>query len=377
MRDDDPPLSVSPIKTVNGCTCKGTCTTSITDGFKCDTCKTQWSSATEACGTWSLDGHWDYCEYPEMTDYEAQNASKKMDQLWGRLTAPGVVGHSGKVKSLFGVLGTMIGESMRTPFDDHWDVLPEGRSKVIHSQGVHCKFELEISAQSPYTGILAPGKKEGIIRMGSATSVDVTGKAPFPGLAFKFLRSGVHSGNFVALRATGADGQSYAFFDEAFSKIVAPPPALKALMKFSQASKCQSMVGLSDLCSYGQDGSPSDSLEFPYDIRFGASSSAVYLPNERMTDEELLGHLSDIAPGTHLLDVFTKTSPTAEHVLIGTLSTASACVKSTFGDESLFFRHQRMEEDFTKHPEWISDVHADGCDPVATNSDEWKCPGVH
>merc|ERR1719386_37516 len=106
--------------------------------------------------------------------------------------------------------------------------------------------------------------------MGSASSLDKTGAPPFPGLSFKFLRTGVHSGNFVALRASGPSGGGYSFFDQEFSKIVNPPAALKALMKFDQASDCIAMVGLSDLCSYSQDGTPAENIQFPYDILFEA-----------------------------------------------------------------------------------------------------------
>jgi len=155
--------------------------------------------------------NWDYCAYPQMDTYEAQTASAKMMQLWNKVTHKDVVGRSGPAKSVLGVVSTIIGESMRTTFDTRWDVLPEGRTKVIHSQGVHCQFELDIPS-SPFTGLLAPGKPTGIIRIGSASSNDETGKPPFPGLSFKFLRSGVQSGNFVALRSTGPEGGGYAFF---------------------------------------------------------------------------------------------------------------------------------------------------------------------
>lgn len=266
---------------------------------------------------------------------------------------------------------------MRTPFDNHWDVMPEGRTKVIHTQGVHCKFELDVGEGSPYTGLFATGQSEGIIRMGSANSLDASGKPPFPGLSFKFLRDGVHSGNFVALRGSGDEGGGYAFFDEEFTKIVNPPAALKALMKFNQASDCQSMVGLSDLCAFDQAGIPVEKVKFPYDIRFEASSDAIYLPDVKITDEELLSHLSSIEAGTHLFNVFAKDSPTAEKSRLGTLKTTSQCVRSLFGDQNLFFRHQRMEEDFVREPDWVETVTAPGCKPTAQPSSKWQCPGVH
>jgi len=382
MRDDDPPMRMAPSTTVSGCTCKADskCSSTINSTFSCDWCRTEGDCGTKSWGRLvTRQDSWDFCEYPPMVRYEAQSASLKMTQLWNKVIAE--AGTSGPTKSVLGVVGTMIGESMRTPFDNHWDVMPEGRTKVIHSQGVHCQFDLNI-AESPFTGLFAAGTRQGIIRIGSASSNDRTGKPPFPGLSFKFLRSGVQSGNFVALRATGSapeGGGGYKFFDSEFSKIVNPPAALKALMKFEQASDCVAMVGLSDVCSYAQDGTlvPSDSVEFPYDVLFEASSDQVHLPDTEMSDEEMLGHLSAIESGTHLLNVYAMTSPTSEKIPLGKLTTTSECVKSAFGDQSLFFRHQRMEEDFVKKPMWVNDITAPGCNAVAEASSKWQCPGVH
>merc|ERR1719471_447217 len=111
------------------------------------------------------------------------------------MTSPENVGKSGPLQDPISVVHQMVTESMRTTMDMHRDVLPIGRTKVIHAQGVHCKFELNVAEGSGYTGIFSPGIKEGIIRLGSATGVTVAGM--FPGLGIKFLRDGVTSANFV------------------------------------------------------------------------------------------------------------------------------------------------------------------------------------
>jgi len=376
MRADDPPLRMTPSVTRNGCACKDMCASSrfnSTGLFACDRCHVGKDCDS---GTWAPGGKWDYCHYPKMVEYEEQTAQQKMKQLWKEVTRRGVVGTPGPLKSALGVAKSMIGESMRTAFDNHWDVLPEGRTKVIHAQGVHCKFELEIK-KSTFTGLLAKGKQRGIIRMGSATSLGAFG-APFPGLSFKFPRNGRQSGNFVALRQSGLTKKTdgYAFFDKPFSKHVAPPKVLEDL-KFDQASDCVSMVGLSDVCSYAQDGTEAgERLEFPYDIQFEATSDKVHLPNKKMSDEDLLGNLSKIEKGTELLNVYTLASPTATRKFLGKLTTTSECVMSKFGDQSLFFRHQRMEEDFVKKPEWTKEDLGKGCRAKAVDNKKWQCPGV-
>ena len=127
-----------------------------------------------------------------------------MEQLWDKIAAGPGAGHSKPVMGPVDTLTSMVGESMIATFDTQWDVMPPTRHKVIHVQGVNCQFELDVSAESPFTGLLAPGKKvAGLVRLGSAAAVG----GPiglFPGMGIKFLRTGVRSANFVALRATGS-----------------------------------------------------------------------------------------------------------------------------------------------------------------------------
>ena len=65
--------------------------------------------------------------------------------------------------------------------------------------------------------------------------------------------------------------------------------------------------------------------------------------------------------------------------LIGALVTASEITTSNWGDEHMYFRHQRMEEDLTIRPEWKE------CTPKQTdiylqlqdNSNNPECPFSH
>jgi len=276
----------------------------------------------------------------------------------------------------------MVSESMITSFDDHWEVMPAGRTKVIHTQGVHCQFDLAISAQSPFTGILSHGNQRGLIRMGSASSLDTDiaphGTPMFPGLGIKFLRSGVRSADFVALRSSGPGG-SYNFFESMFSNHVTPPPELEALHKFTQASGCPNMVGLSDVCSYTQDGVQAIDPTFPFEILFEPTGE-VKFANTKKTNADLLKELTSIPVGARLFDVYTYASPQDKKqgvkVLLGTLTTASQCVQSLFGDNKLFYRHQRMEEDFALRPKWINDMKDKHCAATTGPISKWQCAKV-
>ena len=44
--------------------------------------------------------------------------------------------------------------SMKTSYDNEWDVMPNGRKKTIHGKGAICPFKIDIAPTSPYTGLL-------------------------------------------------------------------------------------------------------------------------------------------------------------------------------------------------------------------------------
>jgi len=377
MLSQSAPVALSPDKysTAAGCSCKSPCGATLTTGLAaCDWCRTE-----DSCGKWDLGGHWDYCTYNPVSEFEKQPVQDKTTQIWDRITDPSVVGKSGPNNGKFDTLKTILTESMITSFDDHMEIMPVGRKKVIHAQGVLCPFELKI-AESGYSGLLAPGTVSGIVRMGSAASLDIDF---FPGMGIKFLRSSVHSANFVALRATGKGG-TLGFFDSKFSNHVAPDAALTALQKFQQASGCISMVGLSDVCTYDQDGQKAAEPEFPFEIIFEptADAKATNVPKKR-TNDELLKDLSEIAAGTELFEVSTYASPADKlngvKKQLGTVTTSAQCHQSIFGDTQLYFRHQRMEEDFAQKPDWIKDMTGaldfknSGCKASVGPVSKWQC----
>ena len=104
--------------------------------------------------------------------------------------------------------------------------------------------------------MFASGTQSGIIRMGGAKSWTATDAQGYPpGLGIKFARTGIHSGSYVALN--GLDSATWNFMALNFSNHIAAPAsaATKFLAnKFQQASQCPTMVGLSDMARYGQDG---------------------------------------------------------------------------------------------------------------------------
>ena len=85
-------------------------------------------------------------------------------------------------------------ESMFVTMESEWDTFPPGRVKLKHNLGVVCKFTLDIK-DSQFSGIFKDGNRTGIIRLSIGG-----GKQESAGVAMKFLRTGVPSGNLLVHR---------------------------------------------------------------------------------------------------------------------------------------------------------------------------------
>jgi len=334
--------------TVQGCTCSGECSATVTDGFNCEWCYTQ-----NNCGISGVTGKWDYCVWPADQAFESQTWDKKLTDLWGKITADQTIGKPANPLK-------MLVESIQTSFDVHSDVMPPGRQKVIHGVGAVCKFKLQISSTSPFTGVLkANNVANGLIRMGSALAVDLS-SGVVPGVGVKFLRSKVPSGNYVALNTLRPlPDNNYNFFEKTLSNhIPAYPQGTKEkvlMKKFGQASTCVTMVGLSDICSYDNDGAPVGTPKFPFELTM--DSRIIQFLKTPVMQDQLQEQLAAIPSGTKLYEIGYHSDPKssksgAAPTVLGTMVTDGPCVNSKFGDESLFFRHQLVEEDFKLEPTW-------------------------
>lgn len=178
----------------------------------------------------------------------------------------------------------------------------------------------------------------------------------------------------------------YDYFNSSFSNHGAPATALKMLKKFQQATGCISMVGLSDLCTHDQAGARAKPQPvFPFEIIFEPTGHAHTSKTKKTSNDQLLTELASIPKGTELFKVRAYASPTDKKngklTEVGVLTTASQCHRSLFGDHQLFFRHQRMEEDFAQAPSWIEEMKAlsdptdTSCNPSTGPIPQWQCPG--
>ena len=72
-------------------------------------------------------------------------------------------------------------------------------------------------------------------------------------------------------------------------------------------------------------------------------------------DMAYLDDLKNVKTNATLYNVFALDKPTqlgGKETMIGTLKLRGKFITSKFGDEHLFFRHQRNDDDLKYHPEW-------------------------
>jgi len=351
--------------TYKGCKCKSECGTSVDDAFNCDWCYTE-----DNCGTFSVTraSFFDYCTYPPDTSYESKSAAAKQAILWAQVVAD-------KTQSTYPTPLDALTESMQDVFDNQWDVLTPGRKKVIHGVGAVCQVAWTVPNSSPYTGIFGKGEKTtGLIRMGSATPFTASGGQFTPGIGWKFMRDGVHSANWVSLY--NLEGQeSRDFFAHTQTNHLPQPASIgtKTLAKkFMQASNCATMVGLSDAAKYNTAGEEADTPLFPYNLQW---EPQLHQPDEKVSVDDQLSLMEGIPKGSVLYSAVAYASPDdTEGTHLGDLVTTSECTRSMFGDTSLFFRHQRIEEDLVYHPEWMdSAIFNKGCPKKTTATPPKNC----
>jgi hypothetical protein len=282
------------------------------------------------------------------------------------------------------------------------DMVARPQPKSFCPFGCVCLARLEVFDGSPYTGLLSPGGAracllrlstaakppcEGVTsRIGRAALWGLGGKLRrarlFPCVALKAFRGDSrHSGNL--LFGGCKTGQPE---DDFFAHCVCTQltervalPLRPGLSKFRQYSAFPLSLGVSDFCSYAEDGSSALASEagarFPFclvlrpiraasDPRISADAGAAVHATERPPVSEraafdgFIDALLAVPEGTRLYDVFACPDPSAVSdpsrlEKIGRIVTTSA-MRESGPDDSLFFKHQRKEEDYALRPEWKS-----------------------
>ena len=106
-------------------------------------------------------------------------------------------------------------EELSRTLDHTGDFMPEGRPKIIHTQGTIAAVELETDDNSPWTGLLASpangGGALGILRL-SLAAPPGPGRGHVPGLGLKLFIDGHPSADVCAVNHTNGQGRDSNLF---------------------------------------------------------------------------------------------------------------------------------------------------------------------
>ena len=283
-------------------------------------------------------------------EYIALSRQDKSDKIWAKITENSDEGSWHFAQTLF------VGQD--DVFDTKGDEFDCGltgcRNKTIHSKGNVGKVQWISSGSHSYTGIFK-GADSGYVRMSSAAPVDTKTPNMKPGMGVKFLRDGIDSANFVAMY--GVDGQdSLNFFANDWSNHIPDVQSASLIpleLRFKTATEWIQTVGLSDMAQYAEDGSEESSPVFPWKLRFEPTGEWEF-PSDTY-DVPFEQYLQTIPAGSTVFNIHAMDQPEelgGVEQKIGSFVLASTMVTSYWGDEHMYFRHQRMDDDLVIKPEW-------------------------
>jgi len=297
--------------------------------------------------------------------WQHQSAAEKQDVLMQQCLA------NTKPYGWYSVrLGELFTEDMNVSFDSEMDDMPkqhlvEERPKVIHSVGAvaECSFKIT-NTNTKYTGLFQSGAKNSFIRISSAKAPDMK-EGIVPGISMKFMRDNVPSGNVFAMyKLSGQTSFNFFLHDLTNHPPLFKPTELseKLLIKqFKTASKWPTMLGLSSMAKFDEQGNESSSPDFPFRIVFHPTAEMhTKFPDTAVKDNEYyIKQLEQMGVVGKLYDVYVQDSPfddVSDLTKIGEVIQTGSFTGTKYGDKTMFFQHTRMEEDVKYKPEWNDQI---------------------
>lgn len=289
-------------------------------------------------------------------DYENWSAAAKADHLWvnGALrtqyktTMPAL-----KKVDTGGLISSILWKKVQT----RTDVAPAGYTKPIHPYGAMAKVKFVPVAGHGYTGLFQ-GADYGLLRL-SVTENPAEG-AFQPGIAWKALVNGKPSENVSALYTLAGQGANYNFFANELSNYVSPDINNAAsTILFSAVSAKPTLVVMNDMAEVSQSGASVMTPKAPTQIYF------VPRPEVKgkfaASAHDFRYDLATLGAGSPVYDIYATSTEIKTSLIpstntayanerrasakkIGTLELTSPMIVSAFGDQGVFFKHQRNED---------------------------------
>ncbi len=279
-----------------------------------------------------------YAQLPE--HYQTLPAEEKRDLLWSEINKshneeplPPLSGSSfmdllHKLKGLF---------NLSPAFDHVSDELPEGRLKIIHTNGTVGKIAFVPVAGHPFTGIYNTGAI-GLARLSLA--MPSSNESYIPGMAVKFLIHGHPSLNLHTINQLEGQGGNWNFFAKDFSNRIPHPTGwvLSAIEKiFEWTRDPANDLSLWQLAAWTPEGQYQGIPVYPERIYFKPSIAVKDLIPEDSREDFRISLLK-VAYGP-IYDMYGEYQ--GNEYQIGTLMLESSLLASNYGDQVLFFQHLR------------------------------------
>jgi len=330
-------------------------------------------------------------------DYESWTAAEKY-HFWELAltgehqenTSKSPAEQSGHFPSPLGQLQFLTTDDFGPTFDRFRDDVPYAHAKRIRSVGgVGLVSWIPSSEAHEYTGFFATGTPHALVRMSYTKANDESGTTP--GLSLKLFRSGMPSTNMLAMESLGGQSSGNIFeFD--FSNHLAP--ADTAILRyvghrFAQYSCPSTRTGLSEVAfstemilnmattttTTSNTTTPSvtdvyNTIHFPFRVVFRPNPVLRQQFASFSPEQSLFDTLTAIPVGTKLYDMYAIAAPPNQDMdmadlletHVGHLELTRAFQPSVLGDNVLFFRHQKIEEDYGLRPNYdIPDAGAPRC----------------
>ena len=121
------------------------------------------------------------------------------------------------------------------------------------------------------------------------------------------------------------------------------------------------MVGLTDMAATAANGKAAEKAVAPFHVEF-VPTEALRTPSPAYSQDKFLSFLEAIPSNATIFEIYASSSPAedAASIRVGEIKlTGTPFARSKFGDQSLFFRHQYMEEDFERTPSWLAVIDKD------------------
>jgi hypothetical protein len=277
-------------------------------------------------------------------DYQSWSAEKKREWIW----------EEGIKKSQYSELPAhqdikivqMMMSCLKPKMEHGSDFIPEKWKKPIHRRAVVAKVRYIPEAGQPFAGLFAEGGS-GLLRTSLTYTPEKRGVAP--GMALKIFRDGKPSIDASFLTGLDSQGQNYNFFTKTFSNYVPESKSTGARLVawiFSRVSRPTNFISVQH---FSEGRGPA-----PHQV-FLKASSEIHFAEQPARDVRL--DFMGLRSGTTVLEVFARSQERgldfeefteeksrayeAQAVKIGRIVMESEFIASDFGDDQLFFRHER------------------------------------